>query len=796
MVDQTPQTNVTPPAGNPPQTQPVQSQQAAQIHGTPVTQQPQQAVQQPLPQRPKQTANIKKPTSKISMKGILIWCAVIFMFVIGWLVLVFYNLMNNPTQLASVWLDPNTTKSLLQSFAVLFFGFLTFLGIGFLIVNLYRIITVKNKWRLRYVFGAILGFVIFIFALVLWAKVLNIVKGVSVDSMLDSDKLIMPYLQLKDGPKHIRNTENLNLIAPGNMYFMLNKDYYLMRIVPWLWKITTEAVVLDCGNGQKLAMNLNTSQFNWACNYFKKGEYVLTVNIKYTNLLTSETLQKTFPWWSLFFESEINVKPIRSELMFNDTHTEMIFGKSPIKVEFDANTVFRDFGLREYLVIWDFDGDGKAEKQNVVNTTHIYNEAKVYNVFVRFPWLNNHIYTFPVRVEQSDVPVCEVVLTKWENNEYTIDTSFLEKNVKIREYQFSILDRDNKDEIVDTIKKTQGTLDYVFPTAGNYSIQVDFLTEEDKKGVCESEDVQVGVSDFQVNYTMYFKSPQSLKFQKIENEWIVYYEDDELIITEIPIILKLEVNKILPDSASITKKVLLDSKSVLSSNNNVFDFTINNSENHIITLLVENTTNETKTEIPIPVRVEREDLIGVLLIQPDMVGIDPFEVTFDASTTILNDPDDEIVGFSWNFGDWSEPKLNFSESIITHTYRYDTKNENGSFTPVLTIKTRKWRVIDVSPETAIIVKRSLKKLDIKVPSHPAQIAKVWDKVKFAIDFNGLPTNIIRKFWDEKTLSCKTRQECWNISNVYIAPGSYQVRVAVEYENQPTIEGTITIKVNP
>lgn len=45
----------------------------------------------------------------------------------------------------NVGLDPNTTKTLLQTFSVLFFGLLTFLGIGLLIVNLYRIITVKNK---------------------------------------------------------------------------------------------------------------------------------------------------------------------------------------------------------------------------------------------------------------------------------------------------------------------------------------------------------------------------------------------------------------------------------------------------------------------------------------------------------------------------------------------------------------------------------------------------------------------------------------------------------------------------
>jgi hypothetical protein len=113
---------------------------------------------------------------------------------------------------------------------------------------------------------------------------------------------------------------------------------------------------------------------------------------------------------------------------------------------------------------------------------------------------------------------------------------------------------------------------------------------------------------------------------------------------------------------------------------------------------------------------------------------------------------------------------------------------------VLTIKTRKWRTTDVSPETDIIVKRSLQQLVINIDSHPAQVAKVWDKVMFSIEFNGLPTNISRNFWNSKTLSCKTRQECGNTSNIYLAPGNYQIRASVEYENQPTVEWNITLKV--
>ena len=101
------------------------------------------------------------------MRTILIGCGVLFMFVVGGLALVFYNLINNPTQLSSVGLDPTTTKTLLQTFSVIFFGLLTFLGIGLLIVNLYRLITVKNKSKTAYIFGTFFGFLIFIFAIVL-----------------------------------------------------------------------------------------------------------------------------------------------------------------------------------------------------------------------------------------------------------------------------------------------------------------------------------------------------------------------------------------------------------------------------------------------------------------------------------------------------------------------------------------------------------------------------------------------------------------------------------------------------
>jgi len=43
---------------------------------------------------------------------------------------------------------------------------------------------------------------------------------------------------------------------------------------------------LDCGNGQTLALNFTTWQFDGSCIYFKKGDYTLNLNIDYINIPT------------------------------------------------------------------------------------------------------------------------------------------------------------------------------------------------------------------------------------------------------------------------------------------------------------------------------------------------------------------------------------------------------------------------------------------------------------------------------------------------------------------------------
>lgn len=702
--------------------------------------------------------------------------------------------MNNPTQLSTVGLDPTTTKTLLQTFSVIFFGLITFLGIGLLVANLYRLITVKNKPKLGYALGSLFWFLIFIFAIVLWANVITKIRNFSVDSILDSNSLILPFLQLKDGVKNVHNTPDLKLIAPATMYYEINAAYS-SRLLWSLWQVAAQAVTLDCGNGQNLTLNLTTNQFDGSCIYFKKGQYDLTVDIKYINIPTSERLEKTYSGWSVIFDSQIDVSPTKTSLTFNDANTEMIVGKAPSKVMFDASAIFRDLALTDYKIVRDFDGDGTPDKQDNTATTFVYNQAKLYNVYVRFPGLNNYIYTFPIRVEQSDVPVCEVILTQTQWKNYDITTNFFDKTVKILSYQFDVLDRNNNDKIIDTIRNNNGAFTYQFLTAGNYAIQSTFLTENDKQGQCESDDVQIGASDFQVKYDSYYKSPQSPQFKKMLDVGSVSLVSGAIIVTELPSVIKIQLIQISPNISTASKKILLDGKQILSTDKSTFEFTIDDNQSHEATIVIEDVPSGAKTEISIPITVNRADIIGKLVVSPDTVGTDPFTVKFDASTTIVNDTGDELVSFTWDFWDGTGSiKKDFSQSIISHTYRYDSVNNNGKYHPILTIKTKKGREITISPANDIIVKRATQKLNITIPDYPAQIANVGDRVWFSIEFNGLPSEIRREFGDGKTLTCTTRQECGTTTHVYAQAGTYLIRAAIAYTDQPTIDGTITLKI--
>lgn len=746
------------------------------------------------PNQPARAAMPQRPTSRLSIRSVMIWCWVLFMMVVGWLMLVFYNLIKNPTQLANLWMDISTTKALLQTFAAIFFWLLTFLWIWLLITNLYKIIVSKNKSKVWYIFATFFWFLIFITSLAFGAKLLNVIRNISVENILDSDKLVMPYLIMKDGPKYTRSEENIKLIAPSFLTYKLNTNYFNSQIRPTLWwQPELKEVILDCGNWQTLNLVIETADFDGQCIYFSKWEYQLWLKITYINVPTWERFEKDFSAWSVVFDSEINVTTNKWDVTFNDAKTEMIAGKTPTKVTFDASQVFRDLSLPNYKILWDANDDLARDKEDVSDFTYIYTWAKLYNINIRFPELNNYIYTFPMRIEQSDVPVCSVsaVSQKWLS--YDITASFVWDKVNITDYQFNIINPNEKNKLIDTIKSSASNVQYQFQWWWTYAIQLNFITDEGKQWECESENIVVGPADFQMIYDVYAMSPQSTTFKKAWTSWSnISIDWDTILVTEIPLSVQFHLLNISPNSSNVTKQLLYDGKQILSTDWKIFAFTIDENKDHVLKVIIQDTVRGVKTEKEIPIQVKRQDVIGKIIVKPDYVWYDPFTVNFDASTTTLNDPTDEIVYFSRDFWD-GNVKKNLSQAIIDHTYRYDITKESWEYKPVLTIRTKKGRDLSFSPDNNIIVKKPKVNLKITVDSHPTQIVRAGDRVVYSLEISWLPTKILRDFWNGKTYECNGR-ECTQISSVYDTPWSYVVRCTVTYDTQPTVEGNITIKV--
>ena len=249
----------------------------------------------------------------------------------------------------------------------------------------------------------------------------------------------------------------------------------------------------------------------------------------------------------------------------------------------------------------------------------------------------------------------------------------------------------------------------------------------------------------------------------------------------------------MPETISTQKNVSVDGKVILNQGT-LYQFDIDEERTYEILIKVTDTDRELETLIPLHLVVERPDIVGNLTLTPDM-GYEPLTVILDASKTTLNIPGDEIVYFSWDFGDGSEGKMNLTNGVISHTYRYDGARENGEFTPKVTVQTRKGLISTFTASQSILVKKQLVQVAISSPSHPTQIAKVGDIVNFFAEFNGLPDTIRRDFGDRSDpVQCKGRS-CVETTHMYALPGNYIVTILLEFSDMQTVESIIELKIS-
>jgi len=731
-----------------------------------------------------------KKWAKVSMKGFLLGCGIFLVAVLGIAGLVFYNLVQDPDKITSMGLTMDTAKKLLQAFVSIFFGLLVFGSFSLLVVNVYRLFTVKNKKKVWYGIGTFLGLLMLIGGVAWRISAIGKIWTISPDANTNTQNVVISYLNLKDGPKMI--DDQTQIIGPAMMVFALNGQVFNTQVLMPLGPIDTAqlGIKLDCGNGQTLPLNLNNLQFEGSCLYKDKWGYQQVLQVDYVNAQTQEKLKTQVNAGIINLVSSLKI--ITSASVADNASWEINVGKIPSKVTFDATEVFADLGLTNYVITRDVDDDGVIDREDDTEFSFIYKKAQVYNVNFRIPALNDLAYTFPIRVEPSDVPICEIKATELKWMDYSMEVSFIDNNEIITDYAFSILDLNNGGKQIDTLSIKNNLLSYSFPWKGVYAVAVTFLTDEGKKWSCESQNIEVGSSDFGITYSLKYKAPSNPQFTTPATSGTVSFANNILFLNEIPTIVQVQIDSISPQTATLQKKVLVNGEQKLSIDEKTYEINIEDSEEHIVQIIAEDTNRGMKSEETFTIKIKRDDIVGKLLIKPDTVGTDPFEVQFDASTTVVNDPTDEIVYFSWDFGD-GEIKKDVSQAIIAHTYRYNYDEDNGTYKPSVTLRTKKGREVILTSENDIIVKKEIKTFAINIDSHPTQQARVWDMISLSLSLDTLPQKIVWDFGDGNTLECKER-ECVETTKIYNTPGEYKISVQIIDEKAPMTDAMVTLKV--
>ncbi|MDR3168380.1 MAG: hypothetical protein LBU27_01050 [Candidatus Peribacteria bacterium] len=572
------------------------------------------------------SVQVNKPTVvkegakyNFSRKKLTLGCVGFLLLLGGLFALTLVSLIKNPNALAGVGITATTAVNLLSIFAGLIVGVIGLVGLGFLLTNVYRLITVKNQSKVSYIFGLVGAFLLLGVAGGVAGVVFGQIGKITVDPVVKSTNLIDTFLVGKRNSAGEISTGvfgKIPFIAPGEITFSLNLPVWSAELAK-LGEITPQKLTLECGNPQKQQLNYNNG-FSAYCFYDKKGEYTRKAILTYDNKITGEKgITTELKSGSLSFASEIQLfasaQNAKSSSVLSATQGEINLGKAPAKITVDTTSIFRDFGLKEYQVVRDMDNDDVNDREQLVSFDYIYKTPKVYTPTVKFPGLVNFVYSFPVRVEQSDVPICEINLANFSQTKYKIQTNFLDGSVSnIAGYTYHIFDALTNKEIA-TLKQSAREVDYTFPEKGSYLVSLDFITVDGKRGTCESELLQLAKEDITVRYVIKQKLPGESTFKEIPASAI---SGGVVHLDTIPQAIVIDLVSVSPDSASLRKNVFFEGNPVLNQGS-LYEFMLDKETTYEAIIRLEDTERALFKEIPLSFEVKRPDIIGKLVVEPN-----------------------------------------------------------------------------------------------------------------------------------------------------------------------------------
>lgn len=749
---------------------------------------------------------IKKGAKRnVSIKELFIWCAVIIFFFVLWLWVLSFYLANNPENLWgfwALWITPAVAKSILSLLSVTVMMVILLLGLVIVIVNTYRAFTIKNKPKGWYY--SWLVFWLLIVWIALWAgtSLISKVWAIDVESIANPEDVIklnmVRYETQSNGEVRadVHQIDNsFPLVAPMTVsasLFSANYWEFVKAVAPW---VRIRNIELDCWNGEILPISRDEINFAGYCFYTKKWTYEISLLLTHMNW-NNEINTTTHKLKNLVMNSEIKFNGLNGGKI-NIWNDELTAGPLPTDIEYDAEDVFQSFGLTSYNIEWDWDNDNNIDKLSEVKYRHSYDSSKVYYPKVRFPdvkYLDGDWgiwYSFPLRITQSSTPVCKVDIEKKEWQNYEINGYFLDWTERsVRDYSFVIEDKISKSVLEEYSKDEWNVISYAFLGQWIYVVTMNFVTDDGYNGSCSQEVKISWTSQFNVQYEFSAQTTTSNGFEKLDTEKIK--QEKVIWVQDIPTKLKLKLQSIEPKTSDTKVTVTFDWQPKIYTSVDEYLFDIRDSEQHTIQIKVEDTKRWLNYEENLTAKISLDDIVWRLVLIWETSWYEPLTVQLDASSSRLTDSSDEITYFTWDFWD-GQTQQKISKWVVSHQYHFDYKNNNGIFTPKVTIYTKRWRTLTVNANDSIVVKKQIVKLEIYSTTHPLQEAKAGESVNLALEFSGLPTKISWDFWDGQTSECQWRT-CSEITRSWSKAWTYLVKAYVEFEDQQSVEQTMQFKI--
>ena len=756
-------------------------------------------VSQPIPtpiQNPTQLFQQQLMNKKtISTKTLVIGCGTFFLFFLIIVLIAFMVALQNPSSIEWLGITPDTVKTVVKGIILFIALIFFFTWFGLSVWSGYKLFTKKEGSKVAFIVALVMWFVLVMTAII--GGTIGITKVNAMDTSGNNASMIInPYLIVKQtNDRRIKNGKiylgepGLKVIAPASIVYQYNADTF-NRLIGITLNGQIASFLLDCGNGQMIDSARVAFDNEWffgnACLYLKKGTYDQSLTYRYIDRTTNQLKESTLNnLMQIDVQTEIELNTKAWPYTLNDAKNEIIIGENPSQLIVNATKIASDLNLVNSAIDWDMDNDGQTDKQKV-NFSHYYYTPKLHIISYSIPEYPGIIYQFAVRVNQSNVPGCTVSAQAVENNNYRLKVDLSDVGAVITQYQFEIVDK-LTDEIVDRIESASSSYVYSFAPWRQYQLRAFFTTDEGKQWVCETDDLAVNNSIYVIRSTITHKYPEDTAFTIIP----ISGEDNKIVLTTIPAQLKLTVDDIIPTIKKPIINVKFDGTTVLPSSQKSYLFKVEDRKNHTITITVFDEQGKSSS-YQYNITANISPIIGVMK-SSEKVGFDPLTVTLDASISQLNDADDEVVYFTWDFGDGTIVR-NVSQWSIKHVYRFSEDNESWAYRPKVTVQTQKWFQDTIELADDIVVKRALRDVKVVSTTHPAQLARVGDEVWFLLQTDWPIKSVNRDFGNGQIITEQGRQGN-ETSTTYLQQGIYDVIAVVEFSDHPPVTQTLKIRVD-